>query len=173
MGGKVIQIIKGDITSLRVDAIVNAAAPSLLGGGGVDGAIHKKAGIELLEECRKLHGCNFGEAKITDGYNLPAKKVIHTVAPKWYDNSIENKQELLENCYINSYELAIKNNIKTIAFPCLGMGVYRVPIDTGTKTSIDIALKYEKYFDKIYLVCFRDEEYHSYKKYYKEKTEDR
>ena len=170
---KVIQIIRGDITSLRVDAIVNAAAPELLGGGGVDGAIHKKAGIELLEECRKLHGCKYGEAKITNGYKLPAKKVIHTVAPKWYDKNLENKQQLLENCYRNSYKLAMENNIKTIAFTCLGMGVYRVPIDTGTKTSIDIAFEYEKYFDKIYLVCFRDEEYHSYKEYYKEKTEDR
>ena len=96
---KVIQIIKGDITSLRVDAIVNAAAPELLGGGGVDGAIHKKAGIELLEECRKLHGCKYGEAKITNGYKLPAKKVIHTVARKWYDKNIENKEKLLRDCY--------------------------------------------------------------------------
>ncbi len=162
-----IEVIKCDITELKVEAIVNAANSSLLGGGGVDGAIHKKAGKQLLEECIKLNGCMTGEAKITNGYNLSAKYVIHTVAPKWYDFRTNNKEQLLENCYISSYELAMKNKIKTIAFPCLGMGVYQVPLDIGTRTSIDKAIQYKDSFDKIYLVCFRDEEYNYYCEYLK------
>lgn len=162
-----IEIIKGDITELEVDAIVNAANSSLLGGGGVDGAIHRRAGRQLFEECMTLNGCMTGEAKITKGYNLKAKYVIHTVAPKWYDYRVQNKVELLKSCYVNSYEIANKNNIKSIAFPCLGMGVYQVPLDIGTKISIDTALEYSNYFEKIYLVCFREEEYNYYKNCYK------
>ena len=164
-----IEVIKCDITELEVDAIVNAANSSLLGGGGVDGAIHRKAGKQLLEECIKLNGCMTGEAKITNGYNLKAKYVIHTVAPKWYDFRVNDKEQLLENCYINSYELAKENKIKTIAFPCLGMGVYQVPLDVGTKISIDKAIQYAESFEKIYLVCYRDEEYKYYCEYIKEK----
>lgn len=164
-----IEIVKCDITELEVDAIVNAANSSLLGGGGVDGTIHKKAGNKLLEECIKLKGCMTGEAKITKGYDLKTKYVIHTVAPKWYDFRISNKEQLLKNCYINSYELAKENGVKTIAFPCLGMGVYKVPLDIGSKISIDIAMKYDKDFEKIYLVCFKDEEYKHYCKYLKNK----
>lgn len=164
-----ILIIKCDITELEVDAIVNAANESLLGGGGVDGAIHLKAGRELLEECRKLGGCKTGEAKFTKGYNLKAKYVIHTVAPRWYDYTLNNKEELLENCYLNSYELAKKNGIKTIAFPCLGMGVYQVPQDIGGKISIDTSLKYSKDFEKIYLVCFNNIDYEWYCRYMENK----
>lgn len=166
MGYKNIKIIKCDITTLKVDAIVNAANNSLLGGGGVDGAIHNAAGPELLEECRLLNGCKDGEAKITKGYNLKAKYVIHTVAPKWYDNRIENKEELLRSCYINSYKLAKENNIKTIAFPCIGMGVYACPLEIGTKISIEEAIKNNSNFSKIYLVCFNDREYNYYIEYF-------
>lgn len=161
-----IKIIKCDITTLEVEAIVNAANNSLLGGGGVDGAIHNAAGPELLEKCRLLNGCKDGEAKITKGYNLKAKYVIHTVAPKWYDNRIENKEELLRNCYINSYKLAKENNIKTIAFPCIGMGVYACPLEIGTKISIEEAIKNNSNFSKIYLVCFNDREYNYYIEYF-------
>lgn len=99
--------------------------------------------------------------------------VIHTVAPKWYDFKIDNKEKLLENCYISSYEIAKNNKIKTIAFPCLGMGIYQVPLDIGTKTSIDKAIQYSKYFDEIYLVCFKNEEYEYYCKYLKEKLQEK
>lgn len=163
-----IKILKTDITELEVDAIVNAANKSLLGGGGVDGAIHRKAGKELREECKKLNGCQTGEAKITRGYNLKAKYVIHTVAPEWLFEK-QDREVLLNSCYENSYKIAKENNVKKIAFPCLGMGVYRVPMDIGTKTSIDVALKYEEEFEEINLVCFRDEEYESYTKYLEEK----
>ena len=165
-----IKIIKCDITELEVDAIVNAANSSLLGGGGVDGAIHRKAGKQLLEESIKYSITDYN--KITNGYNLNAKYVIHTVAPKWYDFRTNNKELLLENCYINSYELAKKNKIKTIAFPCLGMGVYQVPLDIGTKISINKAIQYSESFEKIYLVCYRDEEYKCYCEYLKEKQKD-
>lgn len=164
-----IEIIKGDITELEVDAIVNAANTSLLGGGGVDGVIHRKAGKQLLEECVKLNGCIIGNAKMTNGYNLKAKFIIHTVAPRWYDFRIDNKEKLLEDCYKNSYNLAKENKIKTIAFPCLGMGIYKVPLDIGARISIDKAIEFSNYFEKIYLVCFRNEEYEYYCKYLKEK----
>lgn len=165
-----IEIIKGDITKLEVDAIVNAANRSLLGGGGVDGAIHNAAGPELLEECRRLNGCKDGEAKITSGYNLKAKYVIHTVAPKWYDNRIINKEELLRNCYSNSYKLAKENHIETIAFPCIGMGVYQCPLEIGTKITIKEAMKNSDYFSKIYLVCFMEKEYNYYLEFFKKEN---
>ena len=161
-----IEIIKDDITNLKVDAIVNAANKSLLGGGGVDGAIHRKAGKELYNYCLKLNGCLTGEAVITPGFNLNAKYIIHTVAPIWYYNE-KNREELLENCYVNSLELALKNNVKTIAFPCLGMGVYKVPTDIGCSIAINTCFKYKDKFDKIYLVCFKDLEFNYYKEYLK------
>ena len=160
-----IKIVKTDITELEVDAIVNAANKTLLGGGGVDGAIHRKAGKELYEECKNLHGCQNGEAKITNGYNLKAKHIIHTVAPIWNFAKEDERETLLKACYENSYKLAKENGIKTIAFPCLGMGAYRVPMDIGTKISIDTALEYEKDFEEIDLVCFREEEYESFREY--------
>jgi O-acetyl-ADP-ribose deacetylase (regulator of RNase III) len=121
-----IEALTGDITKLEVDAIVNAANSSLLGGGGVDGAIHRAAGPELVAECRMLHGCKPGEAKITKGYRLPARHVIHTVGPVWQGGGA-GEEELLARCYRNSLVLAVANAVRTIAFPAISTGIYRFP----------------------------------------------
>ena len=131
-----IEIITADITKLEVDAIVNAANCSLLGGGGVDGAIHRAAGRELLEACRKFNGCKTGEARITPGFKLPAKFVIHT---PWHGGN-RNEAELLKNCYLNSLALAKENNCHTIAFPCISTGVYHFPKEQAAKIAIETVL---------------------------------
>ena len=164
MGNK-IEIHKGDITKLSVDAIVNAANTSLLGGAGVDGAIHRAAGPKLLEYNKKLGGCPTGEARISPGFNLPAKHVISTVGPVWNGGN-RNEDELLANCYRNSLRIAFENNIKTIAFPSISTGVYRFPVERASK----IAVKEVKDFldknpsiEKVIFVCFDDKTYEVYK----------
>ena len=132
-----ISIVKGDITKLYCDVIVNAANKTLLGGGGVDGAIHRAAGPKLLEECRTLHGCNTGEAKITGGYNLPAKHVIHTVGPVY--SGREGDAGKLRACYINSLNLAKENKLHSIAFPSISTGAYRYPLDKATDIAVAAA----------------------------------
>ncbi|HCY75637.1 MAG TPA: O-acetyl-ADP-ribose deacetylase [Ignavibacteriales bacterium] len=162
-----IEIILGNITKMPVDAIVNAANNSLLGGGGVDGAIHRAAGPKLLEECRTLNGCNTGEAIITNGYNLSAKFVIHTVGPIW-DGGTNNEDELLKSCYLNSLNLADKNKITTIAFPAISTGVYRFPIEKATKIAIETIQEFltsKNSISKVIFVCFDDRTYQVYKKY--------
>jgi len=160
-----IELIQDDITRLEVDAIVNAANKSLLGGGGVDGAIHRAAGSELLEECKTLNGCETGEAEITKGYHLPAKYVIHTVGPVWHGGN-NQEPDLLANCYKNSLKLAIDHHIRTIAFPNISTGVYGFPknkaAEIALKTVSDF-LKQNNSIEKVYFVCFDNENYTIYK----------
>jgi O-acetyl-ADP-ribose deacetylase (regulator of RNase III) len=151
-----ISAIQGDITMLAVGAIVNAANSSLLGGGGVDGAIHRQAGPQLLEECRLLDGCQTGEAKITRGYKLPAEYVIHTVGPIWQDGK-HKEPELLAECYKNSLHIAVVYNIKSIAFPCISTGVYGFPKQLAAEIAVQTVLSYlaEKELNlKVIFCCF-------------------
>ena len=151
-----LEIILGDITRQDVDAIVNAANCSLLGGGGVDGAIHRAAGPELLAECRRLHGCETGKAKITGGYRLPARHVIHTPGPVWHGGGY-GEEELLRSCYRSCLELASENDCETVDFPSISTGVYRFPLDKASRIAVGTILDYlEEHPEirRVRMVCF-------------------
>jgi len=148
-----IEIIRGDITTLDVDAIVNAANRALLGGGGVDGAIHRVAGPELLAECRALGGCEPGKAKITRGYRLPARFVIHTVGPIWRGGK-RDEARILANCYRNSLQLAVENEVKTIAFPAISCGAYGYPIEQAAQIALETTREFLAATQNIHRVIF-------------------
>ena len=165
-----ISLVRGDITRFDVDAIVNAANSSLMGGGGVDGAIHRAGGPAILEECREIVArqghCETGNAVITSGGNLPAKFVIHTVGPVWH-GGFKNEAKLLENAYLNSLNLAVTNGIKTIAFPNISTGVYSYPKEQAAKIAIRSVVSFlleDKLLEQVYMVCFDLENYEIYKR---------
>lgn len=156
---------QGDITRLEVDAIVNAANSSLLGGGGVDGAIHRAAGPELALECRNLHGCKTGQAKITRGYRLPAKHVIHTVGPVW-NGGQNHEDELLASCYQQSLELAAQHQLKTVAFPAISTGIYRFPLERATQIALETVYRFLQDHvlpEQVVFVCFSDKDFEVYR----------
>ena len=163
-----ITLVQGDITKVSdVDAIVNAANKSLLGGGGVDGAIHRAAGPELLEECRKFGGCETGEARITKAYNLPCKFIIHTPGPVWHGGS-QGEPELLKSCYVNSLTLAMENGVRKIAFPSISTGIFSYPLDQAAAIAVGTAKEFAEAhpeaFDLIEWVLFDDTTYGAYEK---------
>lgn len=160
----ILEVVQADITTLSVETIVNAANTSLLGGGGVDGAIHRAAGHELLVECRALNGCNTGDAKITGGYNLPSKFVIHTAGPVWQGGN-NNEDELLKSCYINSMKLAVENAVKSIAFPSISTGVYGFPFERACRIAVSTVaafVKVNESIERVIFVCFSDSDYETY-----------
>jgi len=161
-----IDIVRGDITKLEVDAVVNAANTTLLGGGGVDGAIHRAAGPELLAECRTLGGCKAGEAKITRGYRLPARFVIHTVGPIWRGGQ-DGEPETLANCYRNSLQVAVENGIKTIAFPAISCGAYGYPLQKAAQIAVKTTREFlaaEDKIDKVIFVLWSNDIYEAYRR---------
>ncbi|MCL2784189.1 MAG: O-acetyl-ADP-ribose deacetylase [Propionibacteriaceae bacterium] len=156
-------VVHGDITELNIDAIVNAANSSLLGGGGVDGAIHRAAGPELLAECRLYGGCKTGQAKATQGYNLLAKYVIHTVGPVWNGGSL-GEADLLRDCYLNSLQLASSLGVSSIAFPCISTGIYRFPKQAAAQIAVDTVTGFgdESSLTDVTFVCFDSESFDIY-----------
>ncbi len=166
-----IEIIHGDLTKMNLDIIVNAANHTLLGGGGIDGIIHYKAGPELLEECKKLNGCEIGSAKMTDGYKLPCKKIIHACGPMYYANKVEAPNKL-KSCYRKCIELAekyrIENNLKiiTIGFPCISTGIYHYPKDEACKIAIDTIIQCSNPNIEVKFVCYDELDYELYMNYY-------
>ena len=161
-----IEIVRCDITKLDVDGIVNAANTTLLGGGGVDGAIHRTAGAELLAECRTLGGCEPGQAKITRGYRLPARFVIHTVGPMWRGGK-HGEPETLANCYRNSFQLTVENGIKTIAFPAISCGAYGYPVEEAAQIAVKTTRDYlaaEDKIDKVIFVLWSEDIYEAYRR---------
>lgn len=159
----VIEVMEADITRLRVDAIVNAAKHSLLGGGGVDGAIHSAAGPELLAYCRTLNGCPTGQAKLTPGFKLPARYVIHTVGPVWQGGN-EGEEELLGRCYRSCLELALDNELHSIAFPAISTGVFGFPKDRAAVIAVAVMKDYQDRFDRIIACCFNQEDAQRYRR---------
>lgn len=165
-----IEIIQADITRLEVEAIVNAANEKLLGGGGVDGAIHRVAGPELLEACRELHGCPTGEARITKGYNLPARYVIHTVGPVWHGGD-HNENNLLASCYRNSLQLAVDHKLRSLAFPSISTGVYRFPIERASRIALRVILDFietEEAAPRVVMACFSEQDLEVYRQAYQD-----
>lgn len=161
-----LELVKGDITSIDADAVVNAANSSLLGGGGVDGAIHRAAGPDLLKECESLNGCAVGEAKITSGYKLKAKYIIHTVGPVWY-GGYRDEHEKLAACYQNTLNIAREKKVKTIAFPCISTGVYRFPKDLAALIAVNETKRFlarHSNPERVIFVAYDDENYESYRK---------
>ena len=159
-----LKAIRANIVTLEVDAIVNAANTSLLGGGGVDGAIHRAAGPELVMECRMLHGCKIGDAKITKGYRLPAKHVIHTVGPVWQDGK-SGEPDLLASCYRRALEIADQHQLRSIAFPAISTGIYRYPIEAATKVAVETTrttLQGESSITEVIFCCFSDSDLQIY-----------
>jgi O-acetyl-ADP-ribose deacetylase len=159
-----ITVVEGDITKQRVDAIVNAANTSLLGGGGVDGAIHRAAGPGLLSECRTLGGCPTGEARITQGYNLPARWVIHTAGPVWQGGT-HGEDDLLAACYRNCFALAVQHNIRTLAFPAISTGIYGFPLERATRIAVTETTRFladNAKMEEVRFVCFGAETYRIY-----------